>query len=60
VRRQKVQFNQRNLLDAVYWTPKMSQFTKFVPAGTGLAGSQNYENLPDFHGAKTNAAASIY
>ena len=36
----KIQLNQRNLLDAVYWTPKMSQFTKFVPVapGLGLAG----------------------
>ena len=27
----KMQFDQRNPLDAVYWMPKMSQLTKFVP-----------------------------
>jgi hypothetical protein len=66
LRRQKVQFNQRNPLDAVYWMPKMSQFTKFVPMGPcgantfarELAGWD--ENLPDFHGAKTKLPASIY
>jgi len=60
LRRQKVQFNQRNPLDAVYWMPKMSQFTKFVQAGAGIRARGMDENLPDFHGAKTNAPASIY
>jgi hypothetical protein len=65
LRRQKVQFNQRNPLDAVYWMPKMSQFTKFVLTGPGgadiwSASAQDGENLPDFHGAKTKPPASIY
>jgi hypothetical protein len=29
-------FNQRNLLDAVYWMPQMSQLTKFVKAVPGF------------------------
>jgi hypothetical protein len=53
--RQKVRLSQRNLLDAVYRMAKMSRRTKFVEAeGRALA-----ENLPDFHGAKTNFTASI-
>jgi hypothetical protein len=60
LRRQKVQFNQRNLLDAVYWMPKMPQLTKFVPAVPTLRVCTMGENLSDFHGSKTIAPASIY
>jgi hypothetical protein len=56
----KVQINQRNVLDAVYWMPKMSQLTKFVPAVPGLRARRRDENLLDFHGSKTNPSTSIY
>jgi hypothetical protein len=55
-----VVFSQRNLLDAVYWMPKMSQFTKFVPAVPGLRARRMDENLPEIHDAKSKAPASIY
>jgi hypothetical protein len=55
----KVQFNQRNPLDAVYWMLKMSKAAKFVPSSL-VGRTLHYENLPDFHGAKTNRPASIY
>lgn len=56
----KTRFDQRNLLDAVYWMPKMSQSTKFVPATAGLRARRMDENLPDIYDAKTKAPASMY
>jgi len=56
----KMNASQRNSLDAVYRMAKMHRMTKFVRWNFTAMLVFAYENLPDFHGAKTTSASSIY